>query len=123
MKFKCLEEFVAFVGLITLIITTRGIVSDANKNVSDAVAIIKKSEKTDYDLKSFATEPELKLLGEEVESNRIKLINMYTMISELKMVKKTKKIEELNKRIGELEAEIARLKAPLIQQENDKKQN
>ena len=107
------------IGLITLVFSTWSILSDANKNISDAAAIIKKNEDNEIDLKGLATERELETI--KVRLNRTEE-SLRTVVIPTPHV--TEDLEVLFNRIEQLEKEISSMKSQLDtdSKKNDKNQ-
>lgn len=68
-KYKTIAIGAGIVGMIALIgviVTTVGVISDANKYVSDAVMLIKRNDKGDLDIRNFAVRGEVNSLKSEI---------------------------------------------------------
>lgn len=68
-KYKTFAIGAGIVGVIALVavtIATVGVISDANKYVSDAVMLVKKNDKGDLDIRNFAVRGEVNSLKSEI---------------------------------------------------------
>lgn len=103
---------VMMIALITLVVTTWSIVTDASNKVADAAAIVKKSDHIDYDLRGLATVNELKAVSDQVAvtSKLIKKLSSYAPYPPYPPYSNLKDlIEAMNKRINELESRVETL--------------
>jgi FtsZ-binding cell division protein ZapB len=115
-KYKNFAIGAGFVGLIALVgvaVTTVGVISDANKYVSDAVMLVKKNDKGDLDIRNFAVRGEVNSLESEITQLAV----------EIELIKEGKKrdfdesdlamrsdVDTLKTEIIQLKEEINRLK-------------
>ena len=98
--------FVTFVGVMW---TAIGVISDANKYVSDAAMIVKKDVKGDLDIRNLVMRDEMEPLKTEITQ----LAEDIKLIKENEKFASFKDLDALNTEIGRLREEIKKLKNSL----------
>ena len=113
-KYKNIAIGVGIAGvfaLVGVVATTVGVISDANKYVSDAVMLVKKNDKGDLDIRNFAVRGEVNSLKSEITqlADEIELIKDFDG-SDLVM---RSDVDALKTELIRLREEINRLKEEL----------
>lgn len=106
---------VGVIALVGVIITTVGVISDANKYVSDAVMLVKKNDKGDLDIRNFA-------VRDEVNSLKSKITQLADEIELIKEGEKRKFYESdlaMRSEVHVLNTEIIRLREEINQLKED----
>ncbi len=118
-KYKNIAIGAGMIGVIALVgvmVTAVGVISDANKYVSDAVMLVKGNDKGDLDIRNFAVRGEVNSLNSEITQ----------LADEIELLKERKKrdfdesdlamrsdVDALKTEIIRLREEINRLKEDL----------
>lgn len=117
-KYKNIAFGAGIVGMIALvgvIITTVGVISDANKYVSDAAMLVKKNDMEDLDIRNFA-------VRDEVNSLNSKITQLAGEIELIKEGEKRKFYESdlaMRSEVRVLNTEIIRLREEINQLKED----
>jgi deoxycytidine triphosphate deaminase len=90
-------------GIGTLIFNSISVVSDANRYISESMAIVKKDQSNEYDLRSFATEPELNVVKAEVQYLKNQFSNLKKAYPTIYL---DSKITDLNNRLDKIQSEL-----------------
>lgn len=102
-------------ALVAVIIATVGVLSDANKYVSDAAMLVKKYDKEDLDIRNLALPSEVNSLKSEVQ----KLAEEIKLTKEIKRIKFDLKDFVTHSEFENLIAEITRLREKINRLEEE----